>query len=129
MTGTLLVDPPPDAPHTRVRLTLDDGTTLTGTTDADGLLEIDRDAKIPDAAVDGLKSLGALGMKSPAEVAALLGAEGVLFAHGSRFGGHSLFIKDGKLHYVYNFLGIKPEQKFISGKLKLPELQEVAEAL
>jgi len=45
-------------------------------------------------------------------------AEGVIFAHGSRFGGHSLFIKDGKLHYVYNFLGIKPEQKFVSGKLK-----------
>jgi arylsulfatase A-like enzyme len=42
---------------------------------------------------------------------------GVIFAHGSRFGGHSLFIKDKKLHYVYNFLGIKPEQKFISGEL------------
>jgi arylsulfatase A-like enzyme len=39
---------------------------------------------------------------------------GVLFAHGSRFGGHSLFIKDKKLYYVYNFLGIPPEQKFIS---------------
>jgi Arylsulfatase A and related enzymes len=43
---------------------------------------------------------------------------GVIFAHGSRFGGHALFIKDGKLHYVYNFLGIKPEQKFVSEKLK-----------
>lgn len=32
---------------------------------------------------------------------------GVIFAHGSRFGGHSLFIKDGELHYVYNFLGIE----------------------
>ena len=42
---------------------------------------------------------------------------GVIFAHGSRFGGHVLFIKDKKLHYVYNFLGIKPEQKFISGEL------------
>lgn len=41
-------------------------------------------------------------------------ASGVLFAHGSRFGGHSLFIKDKKLYYVYNFLGIKPEQVFIS---------------
>jgi hypothetical protein len=39
---------------------------------------------------------------------------GVIFAHGSRFGGHTLFIKDKKLHYVYNFLGIKPEQKFVS---------------
>jgi arylsulfatase len=39
---------------------------------------------------------------------------GVIFAHGSRFGGHALFIKDRKLHYVYNFLGIKPEQTFVS---------------
>jgi arylsulfatase len=43
---------------------------------------------------------------------------GVIFAHGSRFGGHALFIKDKKLHYVYNFLGIKPEQKFVSQELK-----------
>ena len=42
----------------------------------------------------------------------------MIFAHGSRFGGHTLFIKDKKLHYVYNFLGIKPEQKFVSGVLK-----------
>jgi arylsulfatase A-like enzyme len=41
-------------------------------------------------------------------------AHGVLFAHGSRFGGHALFIKDRKLFYVYNFLGIKPEQKLVS---------------
>jgi len=41
-------------------------------------------------------------------------ASGVIFAHGSRFGGHALFIKDRKLHYVYNFLGIKPEQVFVS---------------
>ena len=39
---------------------------------------------------------------------------GVIFAHGSRFGGHSLFIKNRKLHYVYNFLGIKPEQQLVS---------------
>jgi arylsulfatase A-like enzyme len=43
---------------------------------------------------------------------------GVIFAHGSRFGGHSLFIKNKKLHYVYNFLGIKPEQQFVSPELK-----------
>ncbi len=47
-------------------------------------------------------------------------ASGVLFAHGSRFGGHSLFIKDRKLHYVYNFLGIKPEQVFISNQTLKP---------
>jgi arylsulfatase A-like enzyme len=43
---------------------------------------------------------------------------GVIFAHGSRFGGHSLFLKDKKLHYVYNFLGIKPEQQFVSTEPK-----------
>jgi hypothetical protein len=43
---------------------------------------------------------------------------GVIFAHGSRFGGHSLFIKDKKLYYVYNFLGIPPEQQFVSQPLK-----------
>ena len=48
---------------------------------------------------------------------------GVIFAHGSRFGGHALFIKDKKLHYVYNFLGIKPtlhvnEQDVAQGPMK-----------
>jgi arylsulfatase len=33
------------------------------------------------------------------------GAEGVIFAHGARFGGHALYAKDGRLHYVYNFVG------------------------
>jgi arylsulfatase len=44
-------------------------------------------------------------------------AAGVIFAHGSRFGGHSLFIEDHKLNYVYNFLGIKPEQRLVSADL------------
>lgn len=43
---------------------------------------------------------------------------GVIFAHDSRFGGHTLFIKDKKLYYVYNFLGIMPEQQFASPELK-----------
>ncbi len=34
------------------------------------------------------------------------GAEGVLFAQGARFGGHSLYIKDNRLHYVNNFVGM-----------------------
>jgi arylsulfatase len=36
--------------------------------------------------------------------------EGVIFAHGSRFGGHSLYLKDGRLHYVYNFVGIAEQR-------------------
>ena len=43
------------------------------------------------------------------------GAEGVIFAHGSRFGGHGLYMKDGRLHYVYNWLG-DIEQKISSSK-------------
>ena len=34
-----------------------------------------------------------------------LAREGVLFAHGSRFGGHALYVKDNRLHYIYNFVG------------------------
>ena len=40
-------------------------------------------------------------------------AHGVLFAHGSRFGGHSLFVKDRKLFYVNSFIGVPPEQQFV----------------
>ncbi len=45
-------------------------------------------------------------------------AEGVLFAHGGRFGGHTLYVKDGKLNYVYNWLGEK-EQK-ITSNINIP---------
>ena len=41
-------------------------------------------------------------------------AEGVIFAQGARFGGHSLFVKDRKLWYAYNFIGIPPEQQLVS---------------
>jgi hypothetical protein len=33
------------------------------------------------------------------------GADGVLFSQGSRFGGHALYIKDNRLHYVNNVVG------------------------
>jgi arylsulfatase len=42
-------------------------------------------------------------------------AEGVIFAHGSRFGGHALFIKGGKLYYANNFIGME-ETKFVSSQ-------------
>ncbi|TFV58269.1 arylsulfatase [Mycobacterium sp. PS03-16] len=32
-------------------------------------------------------------------------AHGVVFKHGGAHGGHVLFVQDGHLHYVYNFLG------------------------
>ena len=40
-------------------------------------------------------------------------AQGVLFAQGSHFGGQALYIKDRRLHYVNNFVGIV-EQKVSS---------------
>ncbi|WP_433760391.1 arylsulfatase [Nocardia sp. CA-135398] len=40
-------------------------------------------------------------------------AAGVLFAHGGRFGGHTLYVKDNRLHYVYNFLGTE-EQRIVA---------------
>jgi hypothetical protein len=47
--------------------------------------------------------------KALAEVELSGESQGVIFAHGSRFGGHALFVKDGTLTYAYNFLGIPPE--------------------
>jgi arylsulfatase A-like enzyme len=41
------------------------------------------------------------------------GAAGVLFAHGSRFGGHALYVKKNRLHYVYSFVG-SLQQKIVS---------------
>ncbi len=41
------------------------------------------------------------------------GAQGVIFAHGARFGGHSLYVKDNRLHYVYSFVG-SLEQKVLA---------------
>jgi arylsulfatase len=41
------------------------------------------------------------------------GTEGVLFSHGSRFGGHALYVKDNRLRYVYNFVGMD-EQRIVA---------------
>ncbi|AKF08656.1 Arylsulfatase [Sandaracinus amylolyticus] len=35
------------------------------------------------------------------------GCEGVILSQGSRFGGYTLFVQNGKLVYLYNFLGIE----------------------
>jgi hypothetical protein len=68
-------------------------------------------AEVPEAQAVNVRnrsySIGAL-VDIPAP-----GAQGVLFAHGSRFGGHALYVKDNRLHYVYNFAGMT-EQKIDS---------------
>jgi arylsulfatase A-like enzyme len=43
---------------------------------------------------------------------------GVIFAHGSKFGGHALYVKDGRLKYVYNFLG--REEQILTAAADLP---------
>ncbi len=64
-------------------------------------------AEVPEAQAVNIRnrafSLGAL-------VDIEEGAEGVLIAQGSRFGGYTLYIKDGRLHYINNFVGMV-EQK------------------
>jgi arylsulfatase A-like enzyme len=47
-----------------------------------------------------------------------LEAEGVLFAQGSGLGGHSLYVKDRKLHYVYNWLGVDIQK--ITSDVEIP---------
>jgi arylsulfatase len=51
------------------------------------------------------------------------GAQGVLFAHGSRFGGHSLYVKDNRLHYVYSFVG-SLEQRIVADE-ELPSGEDL----
>jgi hypothetical protein len=52
--------------------------------------------------------------KMLAEVEFTRESQGVLVAQGSRFGGFSLFVMDGQLTYVYNFLGAPPEQTIVA---------------
>ncbi len=45
-------------------------------------------------------------------------AEGVLFSQGARAGGHALYVKDGRLHYTYNWLG--ENEQTVSSDTELP---------
>jgi len=63
--------------------------------------------EVPEASA--ARTLGA-SFKILAEVEFTEASQGVVFAQGSRFGGYTLFAKDGKLNFVYNFLGLE-EQK------------------
>ncbi|SCY90556.1 arylsulfatase [Desulfoluna spongiiphila] len=47
------------------------------------------------------------------------GANGVILAQGGRFGGWSLYMKDGKPIYTYNFLGL--ERYTVESKKAIPE--------
>ena len=45
-------------------------------------------------------------------------SHGVLFSHGSRFGGHALYIKDNRLCYCNNFVGQK--EQIVRSTVDLP---------
>ncbi len=45
-----------------------------------------------------------------AEVDLKAGAKGVIVSQGSRFGGYTMYLKDNKVNFEYNFLGLLPEQ-------------------
>jgi len=47
------------------------------------------------------------------------GAEGVIIAIGGIIGGWSLYAKDGKLKYCYNFFGLN--RYYVEGKSKIPK--------
>jgi arylsulfatase len=58
--------------------------------------------------------------------------DGVLFAQGGHIGGHTLYVKDGRLNYVYNWLGevqqkISAPQTLTPGKHTLGVSFEVQE--
>ncbi|WP_096786883.1 arylsulfatase [Rhodobacter sp. CZR27] len=67
--------------------------------------------EVPEAVAAG--TLG-VSFKMLAEVEFTGDSQGVIIAQGSRFGGYSLFVKGGKLFYVYNFLGVPPEQRLVT---------------
>jgi len=64
--------------------------------------------EVPEAS--GARTLGA-SFKIAAEVTFTDKTEGVIVSQGSRFGGYTLFVKNSTLNFVFNFLGIPPEQK------------------
>jgi hypothetical protein len=68
-------------------------------------------SEVPEASAANIINVS---YKILAEVELTRDSQGVIFAQGSRFGGYSLFVKDGKLVYVYNFLGIPPEQRIVA---------------
>ena len=54
-------------------------------------------------------------------------AEGVLFAHGGVAGGHSLYVKDGRLRYTFNWVGTHLQDVIGEGEVTPGEHLYVAE--
>jgi arylsulfatase len=54
-----------------------------------------------------------------AKVEIVNGTEGVLVAQGGSSGGYALYVKDHRLHYAYNYLGVR--QFHVASNVKVPE--------
>jgi hypothetical protein len=65
-------------------------------------------SEVPEASA--ARTVGS-SFKIVAEVDFTTASQGVIVSQGSRFGGYTMFVMDGQLSFVYNFLGIAPEQK------------------
>jgi hypothetical protein len=78
-----------------------------------------------DAAVGEWQAVNTRGRSFVIEAVADLpdgGAQGVLFAFGTRFGGHALY-KDNRLHYVNSFVGA--EEQMVVGTEAIPTGEDV----
>lgn len=64
--------------------------------------------EIPEASA--ARTLGT-SFKILADVEFTADTEGIIVSQGSRFGGYALYVKGGQFIWVYNFLGIPPEQR------------------
>ncbi|HEY7045023.1 MAG TPA: arylsulfatase, partial [Nocardioidaceae bacterium] len=72
-------------------------------------------AEVPEAAAVNVRNRSyAIG----ADVTIDKDPAGVLFAHGCRFGGHALYVKDGKLKYDYNYVGM--EDQYVESSKPVP---------
>jgi len=60
-----------------------------------------------------------------ADVSFATGDEGVLIAAGGRFAGFSLFVKGGRAHFVYNYMGV--DEHSVSAPLSAGRLTVTAE--
>lgn len=56
-----------------------------------------------------------------------LGAEGMLFTQGGRFAGYGLYVRDGKLVYDYNLVGVS--QYTITSESRLPTGEVILKAV
>jgi arylsulfatase A-like enzyme len=64
-------------------------------------------AEVPESVAPNIRNRSySIGVEATIDTAE---AAGVLLAQGSRFGGHALYIKDGRLKYVYNWVGLQEQ--------------------